>query len=708
MFCSSTFRGIICFFACVFIVFAGEERRVESFDGDSIPDNLFERHTRAKLVEHAGSRALEVHFERVDWPNVYFKAPPELWDWSSYEGLAVDLFNPSDEAVNVATRIDNAGADGTNNCVVGQTTVLPGQTAVLHTPFGPKRAGPFWGMRGIPIAGPLGGSMRIDPSTVTAFQVYLPRPIAPATLIIDDFRLYKEIEIGEKQVPFPFIDRFGQYKHETWPGKLCDEAEFVERIRGEDCALTAAPLLPERDAYGGWAAGPRREATGWFRTEQIDGKWWLVTPDGHLFLSMGMDCVDAGNPTFVEQRERWFDWLPASDDPLFGSMYQDVSGAHSMAEVVGGEGRVFDFYAANLARKYGPDWAAQWRETTRRRLHAWGFNTIGVWSQEDAVKQCGMPYVASSGLMGGFRRIEGGGGYWAKMPDVYDPGFARAVEAGIAPEARKHGANRLCIGLFADNEMAWEAIRAGTLASPVDQPCRVAQIEVLKQKYETIGALNVAWETNASDWDSLRVPSKANARCNGDLEDFVYAFAHRYFSQVRDAIKRESPHLLYLGCRFSIAPETVVRACSDVADVVSFSLYYPYIGRDFRLGKQAADKPVLIGEFHFGAMDRGMFHMGLVGAANQEERANCYERYVHSVVDHPAFVGCHWFQYVDHPVTGRWYDGENFNIGFVNVVDSPYPEMVEAAKAVHAEMYMRRYRGSQKDATTEAKLNKRL
>ncbi|MCC6488950.1 MAG: hypothetical protein IT364_15735, partial [Candidatus Hydrogenedentes bacterium] len=636
------------------------------------------RHTRATLREQSGEQALEVHFERVDWPNVYFKAPPKLWDWSSYEGLAVDIFNPSAETVNVATRIDNAGADGTNNCVVGQTTVLPGQTAVLRTPFGPKRAGPFWGMRGIPIAGPLGGSMRIDQTKVTAFQVYLPRPIAPTTLIIDRFRLYSEIEIDEKQVPFPFIDRFGQYKHEKWPGKLCDEAEFAEQARSEDCALAAAPSLPGRDAYGGWADGPQREATGWFRTEQIDGKWWLVTPDGHLFLSIGMDCVDTSCPTFVEQRGAWFDWLPDSDDPVFGGLYQDVSGAHSMAEVVGGKGRVFDFHSANLARKYGPEWQARWCEVTRRRLLSWGFNTIGNWSREDAVTQCRMPYVVSSALKGSIRRIEGGGGYWAKMPDVYDPGFALAVEAGIVPEARTHGANPLCIGLFADNEMAWEAVREGSLASPVDQPCRVAQIELLKQKYGTIDALNLAWEVSAGDWDSLRVPPTPNATCNADLESFVYAFAKRYFTQVRDAVKRESPHLLYLGCRFSLAPDTVVRACSDVADIVSFSLYYPYIGPEFGLGKQTADKPILIGEFHFGAMDRGMFHMGLVGTANQEDRAKNYQRYVRSVVDHPSFVGCHWFQYVDHPVTGRWYDGENFNIGFVNVVDSPYPEMAEA------------------------------
>jgi agarase len=84
-----------------------------------------------------------------------------------------------------------------------------------------------------------------------------------------------------------------------------------------------------------------------------------------------------------------------------------------------------------------------------------------------------------------------------------------------------------------------------------------------------------------------------------------------------------------------------------------------------------------------------MFHTGLVMAPNQQTRAAMYRRYVESVADNAAFVGCHWFQYVDEPLTGRTYDGENYNIGFVDATDTPYAEMVESARAVHSEMYRR-------------------
>jgi agarase len=76
-----------------------------------------------------------------------------------------------------------------------------------------------------------------------------------------------------------------------------------------------------------------------------------------------------------------------------------------------------------------------------------------------------------------------------------------------------------------------------------------------------------------------------------------------------------------------------------------------------------------------------------------------YQDYLRTVLDHPAFVGCHWFQYIDEPLTGRTYDGENYNIGFLTVTDAPYPEMVAAAKAAHGEAYARRFGASHAGAT---------
>jgi agarase len=85
-----------------------------------------------------------------------------------------------------------------------------------------------------------------------------------------------------------------------------------------------------------------------------------------------------------------------------------------------------------------------------------------------------------------------------------------------------------------------------------------------------------------------------------------------------------------------------------------------------------------------------MFHPGLVAAASQQERGLYYQEYVRSVIGHPSFVGCHWFQASDQPITGRTRDGENYNIGLADITDTPYPELTQAAREIHSNIYAER------------------
>ena len=173
-----------------------------------------------------------------------------------------------------------------------------------------------------------------------------------------------------------------------------------------------------------------------------------------------------------------------------------------------------------------------------------------------------------------------------------------------------------------------------------------------------------------------------------DLRVFMQEFADRYFKAVRDALQKADPNHLYLGSRFAGHTLEEVQACAEYCDVISFNIYRPTIGDMHEL--DGIDHPAIIGEFHMGALDRGMFHPGLVATENQAERAVMYEDYVHSVIDYPLFVGAHFFKYTDEPLVGRSGDGENYNIGVINVTDGTYPEMVKAARKVNTEMYVRR------------------
>jgi hypothetical protein len=95
---------------------------------------------------------------------------------------------------------------------------------------------------------------------------------------------------------------------------------------------------------------------------------------------------------------------------------------------------------------------------------------------------------------------------------------------------------------------------------------------------------------------------------------------------------------------------------------------------------------VLIGEWHFGALDRGKSHASLRPVASQQARGDAYEKYVTSALENPWVVGIHWHQFGDQATTGR-DDGKNFQNGFVGVCDTPYTETVAACRRMGYRLY---------------------
>jgi hypothetical protein len=209
----------------------------------------------------------------------------------------------------------------------------------------------------------------------------------------------------------------------------------------------------------------------------------------------------------------------------------------------------------------------------------------------------------------------------------------------------------------------------------------------LKSKHGGIGQLNEAWGTNHESWEALLASREApdRKRAWDDLTAFYTKIAEQYFRTVRATIKELAPNQLYLGCRFAWGNARAAAAAAKYCDVVSYNLYRRSVA-DFQFNG-GADVPLIIGEFHFGALDRGMFHTGLVSVGSQDERAQAYQSYVEGALRHPAIVGTHWFQYQDQPTTGRVLDEENYQIGFIDLVDTPHREMVTVSRELGANLY---------------------
>ena len=71
---------------------------------------------------------------------------------------------------------------------------------------------------------------------------------------------------------FPFLDRYGQFVHRDWPGKIKSDADLVRAREVEAKDMAAHPGPKDWDKWGGWAAGPQLKATGHFRVEKVDGQ----------------------------------------------------------------------------------------------------------------------------------------------------------------------------------------------------------------------------------------------------------------------------------------------------------------------------------------------------------------------------------------------------------------------------------------------------
>ena len=146
----------------------------------------------------------------------------------------------------------------------------------------------------------------------------------------------------------------------------------------------------------------------------------------------------------------------------------------------------------------------------------------------------------------------------------------------------------------------------------------------------------------------------------------------KFIETIGAAMRRHDPNHLNLGLRFgSSAPPEIVKA-SKGFDVYSLNSYaYTVNQREVQKVRELIDRPILIGEFHFGTPGRGMTP-GLRQTASQEERGVAYRYYVENAMADPNLVGAHWFEWVDEASTGR-FDGENYNIGMLDVTDRPVP-----------------------------------
>ena len=367
---------------------------------------------------NAGGIAVQVEFGAGDWPELGIRPAEENADWSGMRALAIPVDNPTTEPIDLLVRVDDAdAADGDRHRLTGYARVRPGEAVVLVLPLQSSEALAMGMRMGPPPEAPrleapvrvIGGARgAVDRSHIVQIHLIIPKRSLGRTVIFGDPGILRGADPGLEAYR-TIVDGFGQYTRADWDGKVESRRVLREERLREEQELREWPPPMALDRYGGLLRGPDFAATGFFRTEWRDGRWWLVTPEGHGFFSLGIDVVspDVG-ATFVEERDFMFAQLPGPGNPL-AAHYGEADKRHGLPAQLGrrfDHGRTFDFYAANLQRKYGQDYLPIWRRTAVDRLRAWGFNTIGNWSEPELLARRTMPFVVPIHIYGNFRERE--------------------------------------------------------------------------------------------------------------------------------------------------------------------------------------------------------------------------------------------------------------------------------------------------------------
>jgi hypothetical protein len=503
---------------------------------------------------------------------------------------------------------------------------------------------------------------------VDSIGVRMRVPIGNPEIEIRSISLFVEDPGDEYLGTVPVVDEFGQWNLGDWEGKIhsLDQLQKEWAIEDNEQVSTEAYNYSQ---YGGYKQ-KKVNATGFFRTEKVDGRWWFVDPEGYLFLSVGVDGISSGrggNAKEVDKRRNMFKELPpqqpasnfqrpASNQQRPASNPQrpatNPQGPPANQQRTGqnqqGQRNDYNFGQWNLIRRYGDSYREKSNDMIIKRMDKWGINTVGNWSSGEISSMNKKAIMTSMRTAGVERGLMG-------LADVYAPDFKSRTDEALKNSVTRYKDNPWLIGYFVGNEPAWlgEEVRlCDIILNGDDRPIKT-ELKKFLEKGDT--------------------PERR--------KEFIFNTFRIFLSTVKEAQKKYDPNHLNLGIRFGSIMNidtALLRICKESFDVLSFNCYDLYPRKEMMdRAIEITDLPMIIGEYHFGTVDRGMAQ-SLWQVNSEVERGVAYRFYTEQGYSHPGLIGTAYFQWADEDLTGRRNDGENYNCGLVDVTDRPYKYQVEA------------------------------
>jgi len=471
------------------------------------------------------------------------------------------------------------------------------------------------------------------------------------------------------------IDDIGQSTIHNWQGKTKNASEMMSYLRARlDNAKHS--WSENMSKWGGWKEKRLDQGTGYYRTHHDGKRWWLIDPEGYYFWSAGIDCIRVDTTANCNLLEDALIFMPDKYGD-FKEIYDDRNGHTHI-----------NYLASNYIKTFGKDgWRDLWSKIALDELKRLRVNTVGNWSEWEYASKSQFPYVRPMSFLP--IRVKN---MYRDFPDVFHPDFE--ADAGdyakILADTKDDSA---LIGYFMMNEPKWafssELPAVGMLYNAPDCATRKELKLFLEKKYKSDAAFASAWKLPVTmkmieqgSWKQ-RFTNEALA----DLEAFSQLMVERYFTILSSACKEVDPNHLNLGIRYAGVPPKWAVEGMKAFDVFSMNCYQEKvpIEQTDRI-HNLLNMPIIIGEWHFGALDVGLPSSGIGHVHTQEDRGKAYRVYIEDAAANPNCIGTHWFTLYDQSALGR-FDGENYNIGFLDVCNKPHMAICDAAINSHEIIY---------------------
>lgn len=417
------------------------------------------------------------------------------------------------------------------------------------------------------------------------------------------------------------------------------EAKTVDRLTGFKMKKE-----PAFSVYGGWKV-KKSEATGFFRVEKRNNRWWIIDPDGYPFIHKGVAVFRPG-----------------------GS----------------------DLQLAELKNKFGDN--ANWVEKESEMLRNHGFNGAGAWSDVDMVRQSKKPLVYTFIVnpmssyrgdhlkkFGGKYEMAGWQGYRFDLAMVFDPEFDAYVEKLISPIV-KYANDKYLLGYFTDNEIPWKN-------------------DALDRHLKYLKPGEAGYDA-AKSWFDKRKGKDATLEdiTDSDRKAFMGFYFETYLKKVNDAVRKYDPNHMFLGCRFNQWPEElsspeIFKIAGKYMDIISINHYRKWEPDQQIMNNWEAwsGRPFIITEWYTKGEDSGLPNKTGAGwnVPTQMDRGYFYQNFTIELIKNGNCVGWHWFTYQDNDPLNLKTDPSNrdSNKGIVSSKFEPYKPLLDNMKILNNQVY---------------------